>query len=764
MLLRWPLDAPEAANIFRQSSNPVLEEEMGVNNYTPVRIDFERSCFGGLQKTDTRIKNNGSCFLDGSVDHYEVWAFAIGVDALYNKTIPGPNGAPAKQVELWVTTKDVGIANEAVVAAGNTAPNNPYCEHGKLKSTANCPQCKDPLTGHLMVDHNPYYPCTSGHGARWLWDASGRGRNRKTFNSKSFFQQLDQNDERAFSKEKWPLLYSPDHEQHACSGYHTFCIGDSFHFIGWLVNGLPEGLCSVRWADGSEYHGEFADGEMLGYGRYIFADGLEFRGDFKNGIPGHGLLYPADDIRRLADYEYSSPETPLWNMLPHQLIHQEMIEMPVPRFIWTKADCLAAVKAVPGTGPDGHTFLHISTVTAQLVWARPIYADQPLWNAAECRGKIVAILRGPKAPAPPCNYSIKLYHAQEAGAVGVIFVDYDSFAAFTVVPRVENGPICRGGPILAVRIPCFLTLNKLAGVLQEGASHTLMLAQGVPAHVPAGWKIGFIFCRWQEHRRLMSKVEERKLMSDFFSERKHERAEENELLQGRLENLRLGVNFLGDKEFVGGGVLDSLNFAKQDERAPPPKTRSGTVTQAMLAKVTSQKKAKELSDKADAAYEILGGLVQGALGSMTGELAALQVVETARSYTPSRQRPESQDDGDTGRKRVPVPNTKRSHSQPRERASKSDFSSYQSDAGPESSPAPNRRVKFQDDGKEGDGDKATGLRDERLKLLARLTQLESENQILRQQQSSQSSTISSLFTSPAYSSRIAAASPKPEWL
>jgi len=42
---------------------------------------------------------------------------------------------------------------------------------------------------------------------------------------------------------------------------------------------------------------------------------------------------------------------------------------------------------------------------------------------------------------------------------------------------------------------------------------------------------------------------------------------------------------LGDKEFVGGGVLDSLNFAKQDERAPPPKTRSGTVTQAMLAKV-----------------------------------------------------------------------------------------------------------------------------------------------------------------------------------
>jgi len=40
--------------------------------------------------------------------------------------------------------------------------------------------------------------------------------------------------------QKWPLLYSPDHEQHACSGYHTFCIGDSFHFIGWLMNGYEK--------------------------------------------------------------------------------------------------------------------------------------------------------------------------------------------------------------------------------------------------------------------------------------------------------------------------------------------------------------------------------------------------------------------------------------------------------------------------------------------------------------------------------------------
>jgi hypothetical protein len=33
-------------------------------------------------------------------------------------------------------------------------------------------------------------------------------------------------------------------------------------------------------------------------------------------------------------------------------------------------------------------------------------------------------ISGPRAPAPACNYSVKLYHCQEAGAVGVVFVDW----------------------------------------------------------------------------------------------------------------------------------------------------------------------------------------------------------------------------------------------------------------------------------------------------------------------------------------------------
>lgn len=56
----------------------------------------------------------------------------------------------------------------------------------------------------------------------------------------------------------------------------------------------------------------------------------------------------------------------------------------------------------------------------------------------------------------------------------------------------------------------------------------------------------------------MTKNEEDKLMSDFFRARRQERCQENGLLQEQLEEQRQGVDRLGDKEFVGGGVFDRL--------------------------------------------------------------------------------------------------------------------------------------------------------------------------------------------------------------
>ena len=93
-------------------------------------------------------------------------------------------------------------------------------------------------------------------------------------------------------------------------------------------------------------------------------------------------------------------------------------------------------------------------------------------------------------------------------------------------------------------------------------------------------------------------------MEEFFTSRRRERAEENELLQDQLDGLRAGVNSLDDKEFVGGALLDSLNFAKQDCNAPPPKTRSGSITQAMLEKLTSKEKAEKLAQNADVAAKV----------------------------------------------------------------------------------------------------------------------------------------------------------------
>ena len=55
-------------------------------------------------------------------------------------------------------------------------------------------------------------------------------------------------------------------------------LGADVLFAGWLSHGLPEGMCSVRWGrDQAEYHGEFCEGEMTGYGRYIFGNGRSVR-------------------------------------------------------------------------------------------------------------------------------------------------------------------------------------------------------------------------------------------------------------------------------------------------------------------------------------------------------------------------------------------------------------------------------------------------------------------------------------------------------
>jgi hypothetical protein len=129
----------------------------------------------------------------------------------------------------------------------------------------------------------------------------------------------------------------------------------------------------------------------------------------------------------------------------------------------------------------------------------------------------------------------------------------------------------------------------------------------------------------------MSKARADNLMAEFFAQRRQERAEEQELIQDRLKELKFGIDHhISSKEWVGGNLLNSVNFLKQDASAPPPKTKSGTITQNMFSKVTSKEKARELAQKADTAGAMLGSALHGAIATMTAEAASSDLVGTVR--------------------------------------------------------------------------------------------------------------------------------------
>lgn len=112
-------------------------------------------------------------------------------------------------------------------------------------------------------------------------------------------------------------------------------------------------------------------------------------------------------------------------------------------------------------------------------------------------------------------------------------------------------------------------------------------------------------------------------------------------MQDRLEDLEYSDNAVfNNKEWITGNVLDSVNFLKQDKNAPPPKTKSGTVAQAMLSKVTSKEQAKELAQHAETAGAMLGSYLRGTLATMTAEAASSEIVGNVQAKTMTHQRSE----------------------------------------------------------------------------------------------------------------------------
>ena len=320
-----------------------------------------------------------------------------------------------------------------------------------------------------------------------------------------------------------------------------------------------------------------------------------------------------------------------------------MPEQPLAPYIWSRADCLAVIRrtykhkqvggvaegaAASNPGPQRdkvYTFDHLKDVRAQLVWARPPYAgggtmcvcvcvcvcvcacvracvcacvcacvimyvykhawytpDQPLWNAGEVRGKIVAVMRGPRPPAPAVSYAVKIHHCQQAGAVGIVIVDYED--RYSTTPVTEDAPLyCRErekrvrsarwqedvaapkacqtlqddqqprnqqprhksadrGPMVRLSIPCYLARYTAAGALQEGAVHAMVLLRRQPTWLPPARRVGFVICEKQESRHCrLPPAQASALMQEFlqvrFSRTRKQRGRESES-QGRREGGR----------------------------------------------------------------------------------------------------------------------------------------------------------------------------------------------------------------------------------
>ncbi|KAJ1483953.1 hypothetical protein T484DRAFT_1798278 [Baffinella frigidus] len=151
------------------------------------------------------------------------------------------------------------------------------------------------------------------------------------------------------------------------------------------------------------------------------------------------------------------------------------VELPFPPYLPAQRDCVALSNGSPWDdgkpagkvcrdrgGAESRKYPHIKDVTGKMVMACPPFGDVPLWNAeqvrgkmvvmmrgpscrgavASVRGKMVAIMRGPSSQKPSVPFHIKMFHAQNAGAIGVVFInDIPQDKSFTAIPRVDSGAI-----------------------------------------------------------------------------------------------------------------------------------------------------------------------------------------------------------------------------------------------------------------------------------------------------------------------------------
>uniref|UniRef100_K1PSZ0 MORN repeat-containing protein 4 n=1 Tax=Magallana gigas TaxID=29159 RepID=K1PSZ0_MAGGI len=89
--------------------------------------------------------------------------------------------------------------------------------------------------------------------------------------------------------------YTGDWMEGQRHGYGVMKFPDGSQYFGIFDNGLCQGTGVMIFNDKSRYEGEFQNGKFNGYGVFTRSDGMKYEGEFKSGqICGYGLVTFAD--------------------------------------------------------------------------------------------------------------------------------------------------------------------------------------------------------------------------------------------------------------------------------------------------------------------------------------------------------------------------------------------------------------------------------------------------------------------------------------
>ena len=85
--------------------------------------------------------------------------------------------------------------------------------------------------------------------------------------------------------------YEGDFLDGLITGYGKYVWSNKCEYTGNFINGEMDGKGLFKWPDGCEYEGDYVKGIRKGIGKFTWSNGNSFKGVFKNGKPnGKGLV------------------------------------------------------------------------------------------------------------------------------------------------------------------------------------------------------------------------------------------------------------------------------------------------------------------------------------------------------------------------------------------------------------------------------------------------------------------------------------------